>query len=96
MNKLKAAWQWIVGAVGFLIGLILLKQYFQRDLKADAKLADTKLQDAVIDEKLKSNAQAQQEANNAATNLIEREKKALKDLNGKSPSEIEDYYRNKK
>jgi hypothetical protein len=55
MNFIKKTWKAIVAVIGAIIGLILLKDFFQKDLKADAKLSETKKEDAVIEEKKSTN-----------------------------------------
>jgi len=93
METFKKYWKLLVAAIGAILGLLFLRDYFQKDLKADAKLADTKLQDAIIDKKLKYNAQAQEEVKNSTTGLVEGLKEDLKSQDDKTPEEIEQYYK---
>jgi hypothetical protein len=96
MEKLKSMWQWIVGVLGAIIGLLMLRNYFQRDLKADAKLNDGRLQDAVIGAKVEANAQAQQEVKDSTARLQERLVADQKEQANKTPAEIEAYWAKKK
>jgi hypothetical protein len=92
MNFLKKSWKFIVAVVGGIVGLIMLKQFFQKDLKADAKLQETKLKDAVLEEK--------KSANSADIKALEgSNKRALEDLSNNKKlgsleaKEVEDYYK---
>jgi hypothetical protein len=96
VDFIKKSWQWIVGVLGAIVGLLLLRNYFQRDLKADAKNAETNLKSAVIDEKLAANAKTQADLNNAATGLIEALNKDLKDAESATPDEVESFWNRKK
>jgi len=93
MNKLKASWQWVVGIVGAIVGLLLLRDFFQKDLKADAKLADTKLKSAVLDEKEAANTKAQEENKNATAGLTDALKAAQAADKDQTPDQVEDFYK---
>lgn len=73
---MKQAWEWlktniklVLSVLGTIAGYVLLKQYFQGDLKAKLKNADTKAQDAVLEER-KSNIENDRAAEEARANEL--------------------------
>lgn len=92
MEFLKKTWKVIVAVVGGIVGLIMLKQFFQEDLKADAKLQETKLKNAVLEEKKSANSadiKALEESNKKALEDLSNNKK----LGSLETKEVEDYYK---
>ena len=96
METLKKYWAYITAAVGAIIGLIMLKDFFQKDLKAEVKLTDTKIKDAsleaektVIDNKVEDLESANQKAQDDL-------EKAKADAAKASNTQIEDFYKNNK
>jgi hypothetical protein len=96
MNALKKSWQWVVGVVGAVLGLLLLRNYFQKDLKAKAKTADTDLKSAVIDAKLEGNTNAQADLDRQAKELLERNKANQEAASKASDAEISNFWNKKK
>lgn len=92
MNFLKKSWKFIVAVVGGIVGLIMLKQFFQKDLKADAKLQETKLNNAVLEEKKSANSadiKALEESNKKALEALSNNKK----IGSLETKEVEEYYK---
>ena len=87
---LKKSWKAIVGVLGAIVGLILLRQYFTKVLLAKLGLVKSEKDSAVIDAKVeavKDNLKTE-EANSAK--LREAANKPAEALDSKS---VEDYWK---
>lgn len=93
METLKLMWKWIVGVLGTIVGLIMLKDFFQSDLKANAKNADTTLKSAVDDTKLQANAQAQSDVENSTKSLQGDLNKAKADAANQTVDQVQDFWK---
>lgn len=93
LEKLKQYYKQVAAVVGVVLGYVLLKQYFQKDLKADLINAKTEGKDAVLDQKLehvKSEVSSLEKANEDAKSDLA---KHYADLEKASNKEIEEYYK---
>lgn len=90
MEALRKYWKLILSVIGSIIGLVLFKDFFQKDLKAELKNADASKQDALLEqEKSRSKEEASKlDKDNAA--LRGDLKDPPKDM---SPDEVEDYWK---
>ena len=92
MSTLKRYWKAIAAALGSLIGLLLLRDFFQKDLKAKLNNADTDKQDALLDQQkneLEKQADSLDKENEALRDKMDDKAKKL------SPDEVQDYWNKK-
>ena len=93
MEHLKKSWQWIVGVIGAIIGLLMLRDFFQKDLKAELKNAETSKEDAVIETKKTQVVEdiKKIEADNAA--LADKLKADQETASKLNPGSVEDFWK---
>lgn len=92
MEFLKKSWKAIAGVVGAIVGFILLRQFFTKDLLAKLSLAKSDKDSAIIDQKIKGVQDNQSEAQAEANAMREAANKPADKLN---PSAVEDYWNKK-
>ena len=93
METLKKAWAWIVGIIGAGIGIFMLRDFFQKDLKAELKNANTSKEDALLEQRKQDLFNKEQELkqdNNAETAKLNQAKDAAKKANS---DQIEDFWK---
>jgi hypothetical protein len=93
METLKKSWKWVVGVVGAIVGLLMLRNFFQKGLKAELKNAETSKQDAVIETKktqVVEDIKKIEAANKANADKLEADKKLAQ---GSNPSQVEDFWK---
>ena len=92
MQFIKRFWKQLLGVLSAIFGLIMLRQYFTRDLLARLGLARSEKDSAVLDEKIK-----QQES--AIANEAKQSEQLRDSANQKAPSldpkAVEDYWNKK-
>lgn len=90
---IKRNWKLVTSFIGGFVGLLFLRQYFQKDLLAKLLNQKTQTKDDILNER-KSNISKElvkeQERN---SNLQDELNKSAERL---SPSEVEDFYKNRK
>jgi len=96
LNLLKQYWKGLLVALGTMLGLAYLRQYFQKDLKSIIKNLLASNKSSILDEKLSSNRSAQADINNSIKDNLERLNEAKSEASKASIKEIEDFYNKKK
>lgn len=92
MEFLKKSWKILVSIISAIIGLIFLKQFFTKDLKAKLNLANTEKESAVLDTKVDQVRNDISKENQTNSSLREDANKPAPDL---SPKEREDFWNKK-
>lgn len=92
MKFVKKFWKLIVSVIGAVLGLVFLKQFFQKDLKAKLNNANAEKDSAVLDSKIadtQADIKAESNKNNQLRDAANQPTKAL------TPQEAEDYWNKK-
>ena len=92
MEFLKKSWKAIAGVVGAIVGFILLRQFFTKDLLAKLALSKSDKDSAVLDEKIAGVKQDQAAAQSEADRLRAEANKPAEQLD---PKAVEDYWNKK-
>lgn len=89
---LKANWKAVASVVGSIGGYILFKQHFQKDLKAQLKNVDAKVQDSVLEER-RSNIEQARAAEEAKSQKLRNQ--LNKDSNTSNDEDVISFYKKK-
>lgn len=89
MEFLKKSWKGIAGVVGAIVGFILLRQFFTKDLLAKLMLTKSDKDSSVIDEKVAAVKEKQSDAQAEADKLRAEADKPATELD---PKAVEDYW----
>lgn len=92
INFIKKSWKAVVSVVAAIIGLILLRQYFTKDLLAKLSLSKSDKDSAVIDEKVDA---VKKEIASEIKDAQDLRDAASKPVNTLDPKAVEDYWNKK-
>jgi hypothetical protein len=92
MQFIKRFWKQLLGAIGTIVGLIMLRQHFTKDLLAKLGLAKSEKDSAVLDEKIKQQESAIASETKQSEQLRDSANQKAPNLD---PKAVEDYWNKK-